>query len=89
MSSQEPPRQPESTADNKDVPQASGGSQPTTAAHAMDTTSDLPPQETWEDIPTDVMAAGTDEIMTRTRLIDNDIKVKYSLLFTGCLAKRD
>ena len=32
-------------------------------------------EETWADIPEDIMSLGTDEIMARTRLIDNDIKV--------------
>jgi 26S proteasome regulatory subunit T5 len=41
----------------------------------MDTTPDVPPVETWEDIPEDVMALSTDEILTRIRLIENDIKV--------------
>ena len=41
----------------------------------MDTTPDTPAEETWEDIPEDVMALSTDEILTRIRLIENDIKV--------------
>jgi 26S proteasome regulatory subunit T5 len=41
----------------------------------MDTTPDVPAEETWEDIPADVMALSTDEILTRIRLIENDIKV--------------
>ena len=41
----------------------------------MDTTPDQPPEETWDDIPEDIMTLTTDEIQTRTRLIDNDIKV--------------
>jgi hypothetical protein len=41
----------------------------------MDTTPDAPVEETWEDIPEDVMALSTDEILTRIRLIENDIKV--------------
>ena len=42
----------------------------------MDTTPDQPAEETWADIPEDVMALSTDEILTRIRLIDNDIKVR-------------
>jgi len=42
----------------------------------MDTTPDQPAEETWEDIPEDVMALSTDEILTRIRLIENDIKVR-------------
>ena len=42
----------------------------------MDTTPDQPPEETWSDIPEEIKDLGTDEIMTRTRLIDNDLKVR-------------
>ena len=45
----------------------------------MDTTPDQPPEETWADIPEEVMALSTDEILTRIRLIENDIKVCPSL----------
>lgn len=38
-----------------------------------------PPVETWEDIPDDVKNAGVDEVVTRARLIDNDIRVRYCL----------
>ncbi|KAF8319708.1 26S proteasome subunit P45 [Clavulina sp. PMI_390] len=44
----------------------------------MDTTPEQPPEETWEDIPEDVRNAAVDEITTRTRLIDNDIRVMRS-----------
>jgi 26S proteasome regulatory subunit T5 len=40
----------------------------------MDT--DPPVEETWADIPEDIMALSTDEILTRIRLIENDIKVR-------------
>lgn len=43
---------------------------------AMDITPDQPAEETWEDIPEEIMALGTDEILTRIRLIENDIKVR-------------
>ena len=42
----------------------------------MDTTSDQPPEETWEDIPEEIMELETDDVLTRIRLIDNDIKVR-------------
>ena len=45
----------------------------------MDTTPDQPPEETWEDIPDEILDLSTDEIMTRTRLIDNDLKVYCTL----------
>lgn len=41
----------------------------------MDGTSERPAEETWEDIPEDIMALSSDEILTRIRLIDNDLKV--------------
>ena len=42
----------------------------------MDTTPDQPPEETWDDIPEEIKALTTEEILTRIRLIDNDIKVR-------------
>lgn len=42
----------------------------------MDTTPDAPTEETWDDIPEDVISLSTDEILTRIRLIENDIKVR-------------
>src|SRR5882757_5754102 len=40
----------------------------------MDTAPDQPPEETWDDIPEEIMTLTTEDIQTRTRLIDNDIK---------------
>ena len=42
----------------------------------MDTTPDVPAEETWEDIPDEIRSLSTDEILTRIRLIENDIKVR-------------
>lgn len=42
----------------------------------MDTTPDQPPEETWDDIPEEIMELDTEDILTRIRLIDNDIKVR-------------
>lgn len=42
----------------------------------MDITPDHPPEETWDDIPADILSLSTDEILTRIRLIENDIKVR-------------
>lgn len=52
------------------------------SAAPMDTTPDAPPEpeETWEDIPDDVKNGTTDEILTRSRLIDNDIKVCLNIM---------
>lgn len=62
---------------NNEKPEVTGSSEPTSAegTAAMDVTPDAPPEETWDDIPEDILALNTDEIITRTRLIDNDIKV--------------
>ena len=47
----------------------------------MDGASERPPEETWEDIPEEIMSLSTDEILTRIRLIDNDLKVRVLLGF--------
>ncbi|KZV86142.1 26S proteasome subunit P45 [Exidia glandulosa HHB12029] len=44
----------------------------------MDTTPDQPPEDDFSDLPEDILAAPTDDILTRIRLIDNDIKVMRS-----------
>ena len=50
----------------------------------MDTTADvLPAEETWEDIPDEIQSLSTDEILTRIRLIENDIKVRRAMLATS------
>lgn len=45
----------------------------------MDVTPDVPEEETWDDLPEEILTLSTDEILTRTRLIDNDIKVLLDL----------
>jgi 26S proteasome regulatory subunit T5 len=40
----------------------------------MDTTSD-PPAETWSDLPEELLTATAEEITSRRRLIENDIRV--------------
>ena len=67
-----PPPNPEKQPDDSETPPPST---PQDGAE-MDTTPDQPAEETWEDIPEDVMALSTDEILTRIRLIENDIKVR-------------
>ena len=49
----------------------------------MDTSSDQPPEEKWEDIPEDILALPTEDIATRTRLIDNDLRVRSFLSQTN------
>ncbi|KAH9033311.1 26S proteasome subunit P45 [Lactarius hengduanensis] len=47
-------------------------------AAEMDTTPDQPVEETWDDIPEEIMELETEDILTRIRLIENDIKVMRS-----------
>lgn len=70
-----PPPVPPPTNPNKQPDDPSSSSTQIPTDGAMDTTPDAPVEETWEDIPEDVMALSTDEILTRIRLIENDIKV--------------
>ena len=44
---------------------------------AMDLTHDVPEEETWDDLPEEILTLSTDEILTRAQLIDNDIKVVF------------
>ncbi|KAG8932085.1 26S proteasome regulatory subunit 6A [Tulasnella sp. 417] len=78
MSSQTPSLPPSDPNKPSDGSQAAATQSDTPAPQAMDTTSEEPQEETWDDIPDEVKAAGTDEVMTRMRLIDNDIKVMRS-----------
>lgn len=50
----------------------------------MDVTPDAPPEETWDDIPEDILNLSPEEINTRTRLIDNDIKVRLTRALRRC-----
>jgi 26S proteasome regulatory subunit T5 len=84
MSAVPPPNDPPANPEKQ--PEAA----PTAAAQAdeapMDTTPDQPPEETWADIPEDVMSLNTDEILTRIRLIENDMKVRNVLEGENCRA---
>ena len=74
MSSAPPPTTPPSDSNKKD------SSPPTTSSPegvAMDVTPDAPTEENWDDLPEEILTLSTDEILTRTRLIDNDIKVLF------------
>lgn len=78
MSSAAPPPDPNLPSEPEKQPE--GSSAPPAAQDApaeMDTTPDQPAEDTFEDIPADVMELSTDEILTRIRLIDNDIKVRH------------
>jgi hypothetical protein len=87
MSSAQPPNQPPnnpSAGEKPDEQQPLLGQTPPEAIPtedaAMDTAPDQPPGETWDDIPEEIMALPTEDIQTRTRLIDNDIKVTFLCL---------
>jgi 26S proteasome regulatory subunit T5 len=85
MSSAPPPSNPPPNPEKlPEEPAAEPSSSEPTDAEAMDT--DPPAEETWADIPEDIMALSTDEILTRIRLIENDIKVwvVYNWVW-GCL----
>jgi 26S proteasome regulatory subunit T5 len=84
MSSAQPPNQPPNNPPAGEKPdeqqpllgQTLSEARPTEDA-PMDTAPDQPPEETWDDIPEEIMALPTEDIQTRTRLIDNDIKVTF------------
>ena len=81
MSSAAPENNPPNPEPEKqDDQQASQSENMPTQDAEMDTAPDIPPEETWEDIPDEVMSLSTDEILTRIRLIENDIKVDTVLL---------
>lgn len=78
MSSTDPPSQP--LAEPKQPTDSSEAAPSTSQPEAtMDTTPDQPVEETWDDIPDDVLNSTTDDILTRVRLIDNEIKVSSLL----------
>ncbi|KAI0076297.1 26S proteasome subunit P45 [Panus rudis PR-1116 ss-1] len=79
MSSAQPPNPPPNPTEKPDSQGSS--SNDATAANpdvSMDTTPDKPQEETWDDIPEEIRALPTEDILTRTRLIDNDLKVMRS-----------
>lgn len=61
-----------------DKPSSAESVTPQPEVTEMDTTPDQPPEETWDDIPEEIMELDTDDVLTRIRLIDNDIKVRFS-----------
>lgn len=73
---------PAEQSNNNGQPNDAGRSEPGDSSSAqaevaeMDTTPDQPPEETWDDIPDEIMELGTEDVLTRIRLIDNDIKVR-------------
>ncbi|KAJ3491681.1 hypothetical protein NLI96_g534 [Meripilus lineatus] len=81
MASAQPPNMPPAGGNNNEKNPEKA---PASASRAqgqdseMDTTPDKPAEETWDDIPDDIKSLSTDEIFTRIRLLDNDIKVMRS-----------
>ena len=78
MSSAPPPTTPPSDSNKNDSSAPTSSSSP--EGVAMDVTPDAPGEETWEDLPEEILTLSTDEILTRTRLIENDIKVLLNKL---------
>ena len=84
MSSAQPPSQPPNNPPSGEKPdeqplllsQTQPEARPAEDA-VMDTAPDQPPEESWDDIPEEIMALPIEDIQTRTRLIDNDIKVSF------------
>ena len=72
MSSAPPPSEPPSN----EKPLISVDVQETTRSNpdAMEVTPE-PPAETWEDLPPELLSASAEEISSRMRLIDNEIRV--------------
>jgi hypothetical protein len=70
-----PPTTPPADSNKKDSSAPTSSSSP--EGVAMDVTPDAPVEETWDDLPEEILTLSTDEILTRTRLIDNDIKVVF------------
>ncbi|KAG9315787.1 26S proteasome subunit P45 [Chiua virens] len=73
-----PPPPPEIPPQDKQPESQSTTTTPPAQDAPMDTTPDHPPEETWDDIPAEILSLSTDEILTRIRLIENDIKVMKS-----------
>ncbi|KAH9912688.1 26S proteasome subunit P45 [Epithele typhae] len=78
MSSAPPPIPPTGNSSNEKKDAASSSAPSGSQDAAMDTTPDRPAEETWEDIPEDIMKLSTAEIGTRSRLLENDIKIMRS-----------
>ena len=70
-----PPITPPSDSNKKDSSAPTSSSSP--EGVAMDVTPDVQEEETWDDLPEEILTLSTDEILTRARLIDNDIKVVF------------
>lgn len=83
----EPPNPPPSSnAAEKAPAQPSSSTQPPADGAApmeTDAPTEEPVVETWEDLPEEIRNSSPEEIMTRIRLIENDIKVCTPFLLTN------
>ena len=86
MASQQPPNPPTGN-NNEKAPEPAASSSSEAPQDAMDTAPDQPAEETWADIPEEIMSLSTDEILTRIRLIDNDLKVRSMSLAAALSSK--
>ena len=79
MSTVPPGEHPNNDGQRSDAPKSDSEAPTGTQSEVaeMDTTPDQP-EETWDDIPEEIMELDTEDIRTRIRLIDNDIKVRLS-----------
>lgn len=79
MSALPPAEHPNNNGQPSDANKSDSADQSSTQPEVaeMDTTPDQPPEETWDDIPEEIMELDTGDILTRIRLIDNDIKVSF------------
>ncbi|KAG8812526.1 26S proteasome regulatory subunit 6A, partial [Serendipita sp. 400] len=78
MTSTQPPNPPP-IRDEEKVSASTSEASTTQQAEAdkMDITPD-PPAETWSDLPEELLTASPEEIVSRRRLIENDIRVMRS-----------
>jgi 26S proteasome regulatory subunit T5 len=79
MSSTQPPSEPPSNNNEKDEPTGTAPNAVSASSDAaMDTTPDQPEEETWSDIPEDILQLSTEDVIQRTKLIENDMKARYN-----------
>lgn len=85
----DPTPPPTNSSSDPSPPKPSTDSNPTAStsedvAMIDDVAAPVIPEE--EPLPEEILRASPEEIMTRVRLIDNDLKVSFLIPFLGCLA---
>jgi len=78
MASAPPPQDPTDVKPEQQVSNSTAAPADGAAPMETDAAPAAPPVETWDDLPDDIKSATPEEIMTRIRLIENDIKVMRS-----------